>query len=102
MTRLHSFQFAILFKTTYKEVSKSVPDSRFTLHGCPSEVPSMGESLPTKCPLAKPVCLMLTNAFPNMEGSAAVWRRGKGWSEGVHVCGILRNETVCLLLFVQN
>ena len=63
------------------------------------------EFSPTKCPLAKPVCLMLTQMrFSTRDGpKGRCGGEGAGMEcGGARVCGIRRNETVCLLLFVQN
>lgn len=49
----------------------------------------MGDEFsPTKCPLAKPVCLMLTQMhFPTRDGpKGRCGGEGAGMSEGVHVC----------------
>lgn len=43
------------------------------------------EFSPTKCPLAKPVCLMLTGAFPNKGWAQRAFRR-RGGGDGVRGC----------------
>lgn len=46
---------------------------------------------PTKYPLSKPVCQMLTQMHFRMDPKASLWRWGRGWSVcggGTCVCGI--------------